>query len=57
MYLAYEKNLRHEIDPNVIATLKRKGWAESFQPNFNPEIEYCVWDNGVWKVLNLPEAP
>lgn len=49
-YLTYDKQLRAETDPEVIATLLRKGWVEAPQPPYDPATETCQWVDGAWVV-------
>lgn len=52
-YLTYDKQLRSEIDPQVIATLIRKGWVEAPQPPYDPSTETCQWVDGAWVVTPI----
>lgn len=54
MYLTFDNLLKNETDETVIATLKRKGWRETFQPQYDPKTEYCRWQDGVWIVRPIP---
>lgn len=52
-YLTYDKQLRAETDPQVIATLVRKGWVEAPQPPYDPATETCQWIDGAWVVAPI----
>jgi hypothetical protein len=52
-YLSYDKQLRSETDPEIIATLLRKGWVEAPQPSYDPETETCQWIDGAWVVAPI----
>ncbi len=52
-YLTYDKQLRSETDPEVIANLLRKGWVESPQPAYDPATETCQWIDGAWVVAQI----
>lgn len=52
-YLTYDKQLRAETDPQVIATLVRKGWVEAPQPPYDPAAETCQWIDGAWVVAPI----
>jgi hypothetical protein len=52
-YLSYNKQLRSETDPNIIATLKRKGWVNAPQPPYDPATQTCEWINGSWFVAPI----
>ena len=52
-YLSYDKQLRSETDPQVIATLLRKGWVEAPQPPYDPATETCQWIDGAWVVAPI----
>ena len=52
-YLTYDKQLRSETDPQVIATLVRKGWVEAPQPPYDPATETCQWIDGAWVVAPI----
>lgn len=52
-YLTYDKQLRSEDNPQVIATLKRKGWVEAPQPPYDPATQTCQWINGAWVVAPI----
>lgn len=52
-YLTYDKQLRSETDPQVIATLLRKGWVEAPQPSYDPATETCQWVDGAWVVAPI----
>lgn len=52
-YLTYDKQLRSETNPQVIATLKRKGWVEAPQPPYDPATQTCQWINGAWVVAPI----
>lgn len=49
-YLTYDKQLRAETDPEIIATLLRKGWVEAPQPPYDPATQTCQWVDGSWVV-------
>lgn len=52
-YLTYDKQLRSETDPEIIATLLRKGWVEVPQPPYDPATETCQWIDGAWVVAPI----
>lgn len=52
-YLSYDKQLRSETDPQVIATLLRKGWVEAPQPPYDPATQTCQWVDGAWVVAPI----
>lgn len=52
-YLTYDKQLRSETDPEIIATLLRKGWIEAPQPAYDPATETCQWIDGAWVVAPI----
>lgn len=52
-YLTYDKQLRSETDPQIIATLLRKGWVEAPQPPYDPATETCQWIDGAWVVAPI----
>lgn len=52
-YLTYDKQLRSETDPQIIATLLRKGWIEAPQPAYDPATETCQWIDGAWVVAPI----
>ncbi len=52
-YLTYDKQLRSENDPEIIATLLRKGWVEVPQPPYDPATETCQWIDGAWVVAPI----
>ena len=52
-YLSYNKQLRSETDPEIIATLLRKGWVEVPQPPYDPATETCQWVDGAWVVAPI----
>lgn len=52
-YLTYDKQLRAETDAEIIATLKRKGWVEVPQPQYDPATETCQWVDGAWVVAPI----
>lgn len=52
-YLTYDKQLRSETDPQIIATLLRKGWVEAPQPPYDPATQTCQWVNGAWVVAPI----
>lgn len=52
-YLTYNKQLRSETDPEIIATLVRKGWVEVPQPPYDPATETCQWVDGAWVVAPI----
>lgn len=52
-YLTYDKQLRAETDPQIIATLLRKGWVLAPQPPYDPATETCQWIDGAWVVAPI----
>lgn len=52
-YLTYDKQLRSETDPEIIATALRKGWVEVPQPPYDPSTETCQWVDGAWVVAPI----
>lgn len=52
-YLTYQGQLRSETDPQVIATLLRKGWVEAPQPPYDPATQTCQWIDGAWVVAPI----
>lgn len=52
-YLTYDLQLRAETDPQIIATLLRKGWVEAPQPPYDPATETCQWIDGAWVVAPI----
>ena len=52
-YLSYNKQLRSEDNPQVIANLLRKGWVEAPQPPYDPATETCQWVDGAWVVAPI----
>ena len=52
-YLSYSKQLRSETDPQIIATLLRKGWVEAPQPPYDPATQTCQWIDGAWVVAPI----
>ena len=52
-FLSYDKQLRSETDPEIIATLLRKGWVEAPQPPYDPATETCQWIDGAWVVAPI----
>lgn len=52
-YLSYDKQLRSETDPQVIATLLRKGWIKAPQPPYDPATQTCQWVGGAWVVAPI----
>ena len=52
-YLTYDLQLRAETDPQIIATLLRKGWIEAPQPPYDPATETCQWIDGAWVVAPI----
>lgn len=52
-YLTYDRQLRSETDPQVIATLLRKGWVEAPQPSYDPATQTCQWVDGAWVVAAI----
>lgn len=52
-YLTYDKQLRAETDPEIIATLLRKGWVEAPQPPYDPATQTCQWVDGAWVVAPI----
>jgi hypothetical protein len=53
-YLTFDKELRSETDPEIIANLERKKWTLAPQPLFNPETQQCNWVDGEWVVTPIP---
>ena len=53
-YLTYDKQLRVETDPAIIATLERKGWVPAPQPAYDPATQQCEWVDGAWVVASIP---
>lgn len=52
-YLSYDKQLRSETNPQVIANLLRKGWVEAPQPPYDPATQTCEWIDGAWVVAPI----
>jgi hypothetical protein len=52
-YLSYNKQLRSETNPQVIATAIRKGWVEAPQPPYDPATQTCEWIDGAWVVAPI----
>lgn len=52
-YLTYQGQLRSETNPQVIATLQRKGWVKSPQPQYDPATQTCQWIDGAWVVAPI----
>lgn len=52
-YITYQGQLRSETNPQVIATLKRKGWVEAPQPPYDPATQTCQWVDGAWVVAAI----
>jgi len=52
-YLSYNQQLRSETDPQIIATLLRKGWVEAPQPPYDPATQTCQWIDGAWVVAPI----
>lgn len=52
-YLTYNQQLRSETDPQIIATLLRKGWTEAPQPPYDPATQTCQWIDGAWVVAPI----
>lgn len=52
-YLSYNKQLRSESNPQIIANLKRKGWVEAPQPPYDPATQTCEWIDGAWVVAPI----
>lgn len=52
-YLTYNKQLRSEDNPQVIANLLRKGWVEVPQPPYDPATQTCQWIDGAWVVAPI----
>ena len=50
-YLTYDKQLRAEIDSEIISTLLRKGWVEAPQPPYDPATQTCQWIDGAWVAM------
>lgn len=53
IYLTYQGQLRSETNPQVIATLIRKGWTEAPQPPYDPATQTCQWIDGAWVVAPI----
>ena len=54
MYLSHGGNIRTETDEQSIETLKRKGWIEAPQPEFDAATHTCEWVDGAWFVSEIP---
>ncbi len=55
-HLSYNSQLRTETDPATIATLIRKGWAETVLPTYDPATQHAPeWIDGEWIVRALTE--
>jgi hypothetical protein len=54
-YLTLDCALRSETDPQIIATLERKGWTVTAPPTFDPATEQPpVWEACAWVVKPIP---
>lgn len=54
-YLTLDCALRSETDPQIIATLQRKGWTVTVPPTFDPATEQPpVWESCAWVVKPIP---
>jgi len=54
-YLTLDCALRSETDPQIIATLDRKGWTVTAPPTFDPATEQPpVWEACAWVVKPIP---
>jgi hypothetical protein len=54
-YLILDCVLRSETDPEIIATLQRKGWQVTVPPSFDPATEQPpVWEACAWAVKPIP---
>ena len=53
-YLTFNKQLRSENDPAIIANLERKGWVPAPQPAYDPTSQQCEWVDGAWVVTPIP---
>jgi hypothetical protein len=53
-YLTFDKQLRSENDPAIIANLERKGWVPAPQPAYDPTSQQCEWVDGAWVVTPIP---
>lgn len=54
-YLTLDCALRSETDPQIIATLQRKGWTVTVPPTFDPATEQPpVWEACAWAVKPIP---
>ena len=54
-YLTLDCALRSETDPQIIATLQRKGWTVTVPPTFDPATEQPpVWEACAWVVKPIP---
>jgi hypothetical protein len=56
-YLSFDGKLRAESNPQIIATLLRKGWQESPPPAVNEAKQYAKWTDGGWIIYNYPPPP
>lgn len=54
MHLSHAGNLRIESDEQAVDTLKRKGWIEAPQPEFDAATHTCDWVDGAWSVSAIP---
>jgi hypothetical protein len=52
-YLTLGNQLRIETDPEIIATLERKGWVNNPPPAHNPETQSATFD-GEWHITTNP---
>jgi hypothetical protein len=52
-YLSYNKQLRSESNPQIIANLLRKGWVDAPQPPYDPATQTCEWIDGAWVVAPI----
>jgi hypothetical protein len=54
-YLTLDCALRSETDPQIIATLERKGWTVTVPPTFDPATEQPpVWEACAWITKPIP---
>lgn len=54
-YLTLDCQLRSETDPQIIATLERKGWTVTVPPTFDPATEQPpVWEACAWVTKPIP---
>jgi hypothetical protein len=52
-YLTLGNQLRIETDPEIIATLERKGWVNNPPPAHDPETQTATFD-GEWHITTNP---